>query len=229
MGKERNDRGGFYIQTDFWEAVEDMTPAQQDKYFGALVRLFFTGEDKPPKSATKGAYINARGRVMSARNRSNRLAPEEDEDPDNEPPNYHAPIKEGEGDSSISVGSESVSTVDIQPVSIPQVDTDPSESAKFVGDALVIFSEITKRPCLIPGGMVVGYLQQIHAAGYTLDDVRSVCSYQQREWQNDRKMQRNIRPLTLFEPSKFESYLAAAKNDPEVKIDAEAAKYAGAF
>lgn len=231
MADDRKDRGGFYIQPDYWEAVEDMTPAQQDKFFGAIVRLFFTGEPQDPKQPVKGAYVNARARVLSARNKSRHNRDDNNENTANDTTKTPQENREPsiEGDSYISSSSGRVSSPDIQPVSIPQVDTDSSESSRFVADAIQTFVEVTGRTCEMPGGMVTGYLLQIHKAGYTLDDVRAVCSFKNREWKDDRRMQGNIRPLTLFKPEAFEGYLAAAKNDPGVSIDAEAAEFAGAF
>lgn len=233
MADDRKDRGGFYIQPDYWEAVEDMTSAQQDKFFGAIVRLFFTGEPQDPKQPVKGAYVNARARVLSARNKSRHNRDDNHENTVNDttktPRENREPSIEGEGDSYISSSSGRVSSPDIQPVSIPQVDTGSDGSSKFVADALLIFSEVTGRACLMPSGAVTGYLMRIYDAGYNLDDIRAVCSYKFAEWHDDPRNQGYIRPSTLFEPSKFEGYLAAAKNDPGVSIDAEAAEFAAAF
>lgn len=233
------DHNGFYIQEDYWLSVAELPKGQQDKAMGAIVRLFFTGEDNPPAGAgAKSSYYGIRDRVVKARNKvfgkdDNNDQEEAVNDHENGSENGSAnsdfPIKEGEGGSYTSSGRGRVSTPDIQPVSIPQVDIDLDGSSKFVADALLVFSEVTERACLMPGGMVVGYLQRIYEAGYTLDDVRTVCAFKHREWKDDPTMRGYIRPSTLFKPSKFEGYLAAAKNDPGVSIDAEAAEFAAAF
>ena len=61
---------GFYIQDDFWLAVEDAPRSAQDALFGSLVRLFFLGEDEPPKGAAKGVYIALRDRERKAKVKS---------------------------------------------------------------------------------------------------------------------------------------------------------------
>lgn len=61
---------GFYVQEDFWMAVEDLPIKQQDEIIGALTRLFYTGEDTELKGVSKVAYVMARDRVLIARKRS---------------------------------------------------------------------------------------------------------------------------------------------------------------
>ncbi|MCI8469328.1 MAG: hypothetical protein HFJ75_07595 [Eggerthellaceae bacterium] len=61
---------GFYVQDDFWLAIEDAPKSAQDALFGALVRLYFTDTDEPPKGAAKGVYIALRDRVRKARGKS---------------------------------------------------------------------------------------------------------------------------------------------------------------
>ncbi|WP_272962306.1 conserved phage C-terminal domain-containing protein [Alcanivorax jadensis] len=47
--------------------------------------------------------------------------------------------------------------------------------------------------------------------GATLDDVKAVINFKHREWSGDPKMAQYLRPDTLFRPTKFPGYLAAAK------------------
>lgn len=265
------NRNGLYIQPDYWLAVEHLPIAQQDKALGAMVRLFFTGEECPPKGgAARTAYYCVRDRVMGARNKAfgkddgddenlpeNPPEPDPENAPENAPEsgqetdgkstgndqqtdgkrtaNFDSSIKEGEGDiTCIDLsGCNSVSTEGNQPGSDSQVDTGPAEpitdSSKFVASALTIFTEETGRACLMPSGTIIGYLERIHDAGYTLDDIRAVCANQNRRWKDDRANERYIRPETLFKPSKFESYLMSARNNPEVIVDEQAAEFAGVF
>lgn len=239
----RQDRNGLYFQRDFWNTVAHLPTAQQDKALGAMIRLFFTGADDAPKgSAPKCAYLGVRERIICSRNKSNgddestTNEPANDhqsyqETTTNEPANDHSSIKEGEGDRYISSSSGRVSSPDIQPVNISLVDTEgnPSYAALFVANSIVEYTKVTGRTCLMPSGLVKGYLTRIYDAGYSIEDIRLVCKSKFDEWKDDPRQQKWIRPETFFEPSKFEGYLQAAKNDPEVKINAEAAEFAGAF
>lgn len=256
MAQPRKDRGGFYVQEDYWNAIAHLPKAQQDKAIGSLVRLFFTGTDDPPKAgAARTMYFSARDRVNLARNKARNasdtifnIVGNGQAKSKNTPENPLATCqqndskltadsdfasKEGEGEFLEDKATVSVdlSTGGIQPATIPQVETnvETSESAAFVADALRIFSEETGRTCLIPPPIVHGYLLQIRDAGYTLDDVRAVCADRDREWRDDPHQQQFIRPQTLFEPGKFEGYANSAKNSKAVKIDEEAARYANAL
>lgn len=46
-----------------------------------------------------------------------------------------------------------------------------------------------------------------HKEGFSADDMRQVIDNQCSEWLNDNKMNRYLRPATLFQASKFEGYL----------------------
>lgn len=231
---KRSDRNGFYFQLDFWESIAHLPVPQQDKAIGAMVRLFFTGADAPPKgSAPMSAYLGVKSRIICSRNKSagseDDALDEAPEDTTKVPTNDHVSIKEGEGDSSYTSTSEIDSQVSIQPVTIPQVETDLNEVGFFPGKAILVFDEVMGSRTLMPSPMELGYLDRIGAAGYTLDDVRLVCEHMKREWGDDRKMKRFLRIRTILEPSKFEGYLRDARNSTEVKSDAEAAEFAGAF
>ena len=61
---------GFYIQDDFWEAMEDQPAKVQDEVLGSLARLFFTGEVADLKGVSKSLFVAFRDRVLIARKRS---------------------------------------------------------------------------------------------------------------------------------------------------------------
>ena len=290
------DKGGFYIQEDFWKSVEEMPKAQQDKVFGALVRLFFTGEDCPPQGKDpQSIYYALRGRVGCARDNKLRNDADENSDtgaveesadtnasknlaknigkkipktspkkvdeklpekmgenmPKNMGMNFENHQENGGGDppetgahserereipiSCVSIGRNSPNNDTQLPDTTSQVDTPRARlkqqprPSKFVAEAILIFTEETGRPCLMPSGAVCGYLQRICEAGYTLDDIRLVSRNQNRLWKNRPDMQMHIAPSTLFRPDHFEKYLAAARKDPEVIKNDESAEYAGLF
>ena len=64
---------GFYINDDYWAAIEDYPQKVQDEIIGALTRLYFTGEDQLEKLRTKSSkpvYLACRERVVNARKKS---------------------------------------------------------------------------------------------------------------------------------------------------------------
>lgn len=62
---------GMYIQDDFWEACECLPRKSQDELLGALVRLYFKGEDSPSLSiSVKPIFVAFRDRVKLARKKS---------------------------------------------------------------------------------------------------------------------------------------------------------------
>lgn len=62
---------GFYVQDDFWEAMEEQPLRVQDEVLGALTRLFFTGDEHPPiKGVSKALFVAFRDRVLIAKKRS---------------------------------------------------------------------------------------------------------------------------------------------------------------
>ena len=223
---------GFYIQEDFWLAVEDCSAKAQNEVMGSLARLFFTGEDSAGslRGVSKSVYIALRDRVAKSRtmgeNRRGRSG-------------YQTGDQKGEqkGDQTGYQNSEllakSESKSEISTCEIPKLESlpnlsAPTDRALFVGKALEVFTEVTGRPCLIPSGEVAFMLTKIFDAGYTVDDVRLVCESKFAEWGHDTKCQKWLRPQTLFS-DRFEGYLAAAKADPAREVDDAAAQFADAI
>ena len=61
---------GFYINDDYWAAIEDYPQKIQDEIIGALTLLYFTGEDQLEKlrsKSSKPVYLACRERVLVAR------------------------------------------------------------------------------------------------------------------------------------------------------------------
>ena len=52
--------------------------------------------------------------------------------------------------------------------------------------------------------------------GYTLEDLKSVVTHKCREWKNDPKMKKFLRPDTLFNKTKFENYIGLV---PKIEDD----------
>ena len=61
---------GFYINNDYWAAIEDYPQKVQDEIIGSLTRLYFTGEDQLGNiraKTSKPVYLACRERVLVAR------------------------------------------------------------------------------------------------------------------------------------------------------------------
>lgn len=224
---------GFYVQEDFWLAVEDCSAKVQNEVMGSLARLFFTGEDSAGslRGTAKSVYIALRERVAGSRIKSvargggfagNQTGNQKGEQTGNQTGNQNPNLlAKSESKSKSSTCKQ------------PKLETlptrrEPSARAVFIGRAMEVFTEVTGRPALIPSSEVTFGLTKIFDAGYTVEDVRLVCQAKNAEWGGDAKCQRWIRPQTLF-GDKFESYLAAAKADPGKEARDAAAEFADAI
>lgn len=75
---------GFYIQDDYWRTAQDMSASEQDAFFGALVRRYFTGidESKRLKKLVRVAYNAVSERIDRARAEAARKQTERGQNPD---------------------------------------------------------------------------------------------------------------------------------------------------
>lgn len=214
---------GFYIQDDYWEAVEDLPRKQQDEVMGALVRLFFDGDENPGlKGVSKAVFTALRERVKSARKKSitwnEKRVSNEDEtgvltefetpvnpgmNPDMKPESTSNLLNKRERERKKDEPNGSSNNPPNPPFSVEE------EDAAFGASALAIFNEVTGQSvqCLSPSTW--SSLARIRRSGRTLDDVRTVVSYKADEWAGSRKMSHFIRPSTLFGEN-FEEYLNTA-------------------
>ena len=61
----------MYINDDYWEAIEDLSKASQDRILGAIVRLFYLDEREPSlKPVEKAVFVALRDRVILSRKRT---------------------------------------------------------------------------------------------------------------------------------------------------------------
>jgi len=77
--------------------------------------------------------------------------------------------------------------------------------AKQAAEVLAFLNEKTGRRYRdtdVNVGFIVARLKE----GYTPDELRAVIAMKVREWRNDDKMCKYLRPLTLFNREKFNSY-----------------------
>jgi len=84
----------------------------------------------------------------------------------------------------------------------------------FISDAIAYLNERTGKRFSPNTKTTIAHLAARASESFTLEDVRVVVDYKVTTWANDPKMHEYLRPETLF-GVKFESYLQAAKADPD--------------
>lgn len=219
---------GFYINDDYWAAISDYPASVQNSIIGSLTRLYFTGEDQLDSLKNKTArsiYLAIRERVTQARSKSQRRKSTAEDD--DSTADAGTPFVQDQNADFAKKRESEKSTCEIKGVDTLPTMEQP-ELPSFVQSALNVYEASTKRACRFPSPEVIGSLERIAAAGYTIDDVKTVCDSKAVEWCDDQRMSRFLRPETLFSP-KFESYLNAAKADPGRAVRDAAVEYADAF
>lgn len=231
---------GFYINNDYWAAIEDYPQKVQDEIIGSLTRLYFTGEDQLGNirsKTSKPVYLACRERVLVARKKSaSRGRTNKDVCPKSTQDKSLPRVQDQNSDFAKKSESEreNISTCKS---TYPETQPNLDESAKsgdevpwieFAKAAISKFTEITGRRYDIPSSDVMLSLHKIFAAQYTISDIETMIRYKYDEWKNDTRMSNFIRPKTLF-GQQFESYVAAAKAAKEVKRDDRSARVAGRF
>lgn len=79
----------------------------------------------------------------------------------------------------------------------------------FVDEAIKILNEVVGAKFSSKSQSAIKFLTKRFKEKTTLDEIRAVVTYKNKEWGSDLKMERYLRPETLF-GSKFDSYLAIA-------------------
>lgn len=241
---------GFYINDDYWAAIEDYPQKVQDEIIGALTRLYFTGEDQLEKLRTKSSkpvYLACRERVVKARKKStsqkistgklevwcsdkkvslSKNKREKSELMVADQNTTFAKKRESERENISTCKSTYLET---QPnLEDRESSSDDAPWIAFAKAAISKFTEITGRRYDIPSPEVMISLHKIFQAQYSITEIETMIRYKFEEWKNDPRMSNYIRPKTLF-GQQFESYVAAAKAAKEVKRDDKSARAAGRF
>lgn len=187
---------GFYFQDDFWEAASELPRDEQDKLVGALVRLYFTDEETELEGTAKAVFSVTKTRVRMARQKAERQSRwrskstrtsttastvDVTEDATVTSPLY---IREGEGDISTNV--------DIEHVGFDPIISHLNERA---GKRFSAKSKKTR-------SLIAARMRE----GFTEEDFRRVIDNMSARWKGDARMDRFLRPETLF-GTKFEGYL----------------------
>ena len=219
---------GFYIQDDFWDALQGMPKKTQNEVFGALTRFYFTGEDQDDlKGASEALFKAFKGRVLLSKKKSEAGSTKNQTDEQdgikrlnktkskrqskrNQTANQNEGClaREGEGEREDSPNGES------NPPNPPFDD-----AAKFAAEALAAFNSETGQDVRELPGTCFPDIERMRANGRTAEDVRRVVRRKRRQWEGDPKMAQFIRPSTIFRH--FEEYA----NEQEAKDDAS--DYAG--
>jgi uncharacterized phage protein (TIGR02220 family) len=217
---------GYYIPDDMWEAMDGQPRKAQDAFFGAVARLFFTGEAEVPTGPARIAYVSFRERVLKSRtNYMNK--------------SRHPASKQGTG---CQRNSESVDNEIDNPLptnSAENSEGNPESAIKGGGggrggdrDGGDLPGGKSKTPLIAPqAAEIVGYLnakagssfspksestlkliRARMADGFSVEDFKLVIDNKCAEWSGDPKMSRYLRPSTLFCASKFEEYLNGGAN-----------------
>ena len=198
---------GFYINDDYWAAIEDYPQKVQDEIIGALTRLYFTGEDQLEKLRTKSSkpvYLACRERVVNARkksssrNRTNtEVCAKEAEDkilPRVQDQNgTFAKKRESERENISTCKSTYLET---QPnLEDRESSSDDAPWIAFAKAAISKFTEITGRRYDIPSSEVMLSLHKIFQAQYSIADIETMIRYKFDEWKK-----RSIECLNYIRP-----------------------------
>lgn len=82
----------------------------------------------------------------------------------------------------------------------------------FIDRAVGIINETTSANFKPTTPKTKSLLTALFRAGYSISDVETVIKHKYDDWHNDPKMRKYLRPMTLFNMTKFESYLNDAQN-----------------
>lgn len=225
---------GFYVNDDYWHAIESYSNNVQNEIVGSLVRLYFKGEDQLDSikyKDSKPVYLAVRERVSQARKKATRRGSGNGVDASNSASESADKSEPGVPDQNDDFAKkrererENISTC-----TSTLIDTQPNQEdapwLAFAKEAIAKYTEVTGRPCMMPSPQDMLNLHRIFDAGYSIDDVELVLRDKQRKWASSKKMSPYLRPKTLF-GEQFEAYLAEAKCGTGAKIDAAAREFDG--
>lgn len=232
-------RVGFYVNDDYWKAIEEYPVSVQNEIIGSLTRLYFTGEDQLDLLKSKNSrpiYLATRERILQARKKAgNRKKAEcqnamkDEGQKTSKSQDKSAPrVPDQNGTFAKKRERENISTYNSSKLDTPPNLEEGADAPwiEFAKQAIAKFTEITGRRYDIPSSEVILSLHRIFEANYTISEIELAIRYKYEEWKDDKRMSNYIRPQTLF-GQQFEGYVAAAKAAKEVKKDDQSARFAG--
>jgi len=113
-------------------------------------------------------------------------------------------------------------------------DTEKAAFASFKKEAIDYLNLKTGKHYYYAGKATERFLRARFNEGRTIEDVKAVIDNRVKKWATDEKMVEYLRPITLFNASKFECYLAEAQGEQrhkdseeqkEIKEEAERVKW----
>ena len=219
---------GYYIPDDMWESLSEQPKTVQNAVFGAVARLFFTGEEDALTGVSKSLFVAFRDRVLKSRtNERNRKGKsrngngnetdnengngtdnetrnesdnESDNETDNENGNGTGTDAEGNRESAIKGGGGGREDF---PNGNSKPPIPPEVFAEIIGYLNVKTGKAFKDTSKATRSLIRARM----AEGYTVDDFKRVIDNKAASWLNDPKMDAYLQPSTLFGKTKFEGYL----------------------
>lgn len=207
---------GMVIHDDFWAAAQAMPEKQRAPFIYAIVEYRFTGKEPQGSPAWLPTFLVLKGRLDMGDEKSERARKAANARWGNRP---------GNGDAVADAAARAQDDAQARTGAYADADADAHAGASSCGNAEVeVEVEYIDNP-LIPFDEIVYALNEaagtryrsssaktrrlIHARwaeGYRLPDFLAVIDTMAAEWKDDPKMDKYLRPSTLFSP-KFEDYV----------------------
>lgn len=221
---------GMVIHDDFWAAAQAMPEKQRAPFIYAIVEYRFTGKEPQGSPAWLPTFLVLKGRLDMGDEKSERARKAANARWGNRPGNGDAvadAAARAQDDAQARTGAYADADAVADAVAYADADADAHADASSCGNAEVeveVEDEYIENP-LIPFSEIVQALNDaagtryrassaktrslIHARwaeGYRLPDFLAVIDTMAAEWKDDPKMDKYLRPSTLFSP-KFEDYV----------------------
>lgn len=219
---------GMVIHDDFWAAAQAMPEKQRAPFIYAIVEYRFTGKEPQGSPAWLPTFLVLKGRLDMGDEKSERARKAANARWGNRPGNGDA-VADAAARAQDDAQARAGAYADADAVADADADADAHADASSCGNAEVeveveVEDEYIENP-LIPFSEIVQALNDaagtryrdssaktrslIHARwaeGYRLPDFLAVIDTMAAEWKDDPKMDKYLRPSTLFSP-KFEDYV----------------------
>ena len=174
---------GFYIQDDYYtEAVGSFkTRADQDAFWGLLIRYYFTGTDRSSdvrSTAVRAAFALTKARIDKARKNAVRMREKREQDA-NSARTVHAQnasyLKESEREKE---KEREIVDVDVLETSrlegADEIGYDPRGFAHFMAESIRLYNEATGQLYMSATAAARQGMLDAFKAGRTIDDVKRV-------------------------------------------------------
>lgn len=213
---------GFYFQDDMYEAVSELPEKAKEQVIVAIVRYYFEGVEPSMKGGKMALFTAFKKRIDMSKANAKRQGKYRDRKRDkNVARNVTSNVTDGvtpllrEGE--IEDIPNGISTPQT-----PQGGCDGEANAAFIAEAIGVFNAETGQDVRDLSVSTMESLRRIREMGRSAEDLREVVAFKARQWGNDSRMRRFVRPSTLF-GGKFEEYLGEAKG--AVSRDSRYSKY----